>query len=53
MLLNCGVGEDSGESRGQQGDPSSPSKGNQSSMFIGSTDAEAETPTLLPPDAKN
>ena len=22
-------------------------------MFIGSTDAEAETPTLLPPDAKN
>ena len=25
MLLNCGVGEDSGESLGQQGDPTSPS----------------------------
>ena len=24
MLLNCGVGEDSGESLGQQGDPTSP-----------------------------
>ena len=51
--LNCGVGEDSWESRGQQGDPSSPSKGNQSWMFIGRTDAEAETPILWPPDAKN
>ena len=26
MLLNCGVGEDSGESLGLQGDPTSPSK---------------------------
>ena len=25
MLLNCGVGEDSGESFGLQGDPTSPS----------------------------
>ena len=25
MLLKCGVGEDSGESLGQQGDPASPS----------------------------
>ena len=25
MLLNCGVGEDSGESLGLQGDPASPS----------------------------
>ena len=25
MFLNCGVGEDTGESRGQQGDPTSPS----------------------------
>ena len=25
ILLNCGVGEDSWESRGQQGDPASPS----------------------------
>ena len=28
-------------------------KGNQSSIFIGRTDAEAETPILWPPDVKN
>ena len=28
-------------------------KGNQSRIFIGRTDAEAEAPTLWPPDAKN
>ena len=28
-------------------------KGNQSWIFIGRTDAEAETPTLWPPDAKD
>ena len=28
-------------------------KGNQSSIFIGRTDAEAETLILWPPDAKN
>ena len=28
-------------------------KGNQSSIFIGRTDAEAETPVLWPPDLKN
>ena len=28
-------------------------KGNQSWIFIGRTDAEAETPIFLPPDAKN
>ena len=28
-------------------------KGNQSWIFIGGTDAEAETPILWPPDAKN
>ena len=28
-------------------------KGNQSWMFIGRTDAEAETPILWPPDVKN
>ena len=27
--------------------------GNQHQIFIGSTDAEAETPILWPPDAKN
>ena len=29
------------------------SKGNQSQIFIGKTDSEAETPILWPPDAKN
>ena len=42
MLLNCGVGEDSWESLGLQGDPTSPSKGNQSWVFIGRTDIEDE-----------
>ena len=28
-------------------------KGDQSWIFIGRTDAEAETPTLRPPDSKN
>ena len=28
-------------------------KGNQSWIFIGKTDAEAETPILWPPDGKN
>ena len=28
-------------------------KGNQSWIFIGTTDGEAETPILWPPDAKN
>ena len=41
MLLNCGVGEDSWESLGLQGDPTSP-KGDQSWVFIGRTDVEAE-----------
>ena len=53
MLLNCGVGEDSSESPGLQGHPTSPSKRNQSWIFIGRTDAEAETPILWPPDVKN
>ena len=46
MLLNCGVGEDSLESLGLQGDPTSPFKGTQSWVFIGWTDVEAETPVL-------
>ena len=48
MLLNCGFGEDSWESLGLQGDPTS-----QSWIFTGRTDAEAETPMLWPPDGKN
>jgi len=52
MLLNYHVGGDSWESLGQQEDPTSP-KRNQSWIFIGRTDAEAETPILWPPDVKN
>ena len=52
MPLNCGVGKtlesplDCKEIR-----PVYP-KGNHSWIFIGRTDAEAETPILLPPDVK-
>ena len=53
MLLNYGVGEDSGESLGlQEFQPVHP-KGDQSWVFIGRTDAKAETPILWPPDAKS
>ena len=53
MLLHCSVGEDSWESLGLQGDPTSPSEGDQSWVFIGRTDAKAEAPILWPPFAKN
>ena len=55
MLLNSGVGEDSGESLGLQGDWLEPvhPKRNQSWIFIGRTDAEAKAPILWPPDVKN
>ena len=53
MLLNHGIEEDSSESLGLQGDPTSPSKRKSALIFIGTTDAEAETPILWPPDAKN
>ena len=52
ILLNCGVGEDSRESLRLQGDPTSP-KRDQSWVFTGRTDVEAETPILWPPDAKS
>ena len=53
FLSNCGVGEDSWESLGQQEiKPVSP-KGNLSWIFIGRTDAEAKTPILQPPNVKN
>ena len=41
------------ESLELQGDPTSPSKENQSWIFIGRTDAEAETPILWLPHAKS
>ena len=53
MLLNCGVGEDSWESLGLQGDQPVHPIGDQSWVFIGRTDVEAEAPTLWPPDAKS
>ena len=53
MLLNCGLGEDSWESLGLQGERTANPKGNQPWIFIGRTDAEAETPILWQPDAKN
>ena len=53
MLLTCGVGEDSLESLGLQGDQPVHPKGDQSWVFIGRTDDEAETPILWPPDAKS
>ena len=49
MLLNCGVREDSWESLGLQGDPTSTSK----ELFIGRTDVEVETPILRLLDAKS
>ena len=53
MLLNSGVGEDSWESLdGKETQPVNP-KGYQSWIFIGRTDAEAETPVVQQPDAKN
>ena len=53
MLSNCGVREDSWESLGQQRDKSVNPKGNQPWIFIGRTDAAAETPILCPLDVKS
>ena len=50
VMVFPGVREDSWESLGQQGDETTQSKGNQSWIVIGSTDAEAEAPILCPPD---
>ena len=52
MLLNCGVGEDSLESLAcKEIQPVHP-KGDQSWVFIGRTDVEAETAIIWLPDAK-
>ena len=53
MLLNCGVGEDLESPLDcKEIQPVHP-KGDQSWVFIGRTDVEAETPILWPPDAKS
>ena len=58
MLLNCGVGEDffflekTLERVCKESQPVH-SQEDQSLVFIGRTDVEAETPILRPPDAKN
>ena len=49
--FHCGVGKDSWESLGLHGDQTCNTKGNQSWIFIGRTDAEALI--LWPPDAKS
>ena len=53
MLLSCGVGEDSSESLDYKEIQPVHSKGDQSWVFIGRTDAEAETPILWPPHGKS
>jgi len=53
MLLNCGFREDFWSPwSGKEFKPGNP-KGNQSWIFIGKTDAEAEALILWPPDVKN
>ena len=52
-LLNRGVGEDSWESLGHKEIQPVHPKGDQSWVFFGRTDAEAETPVLWPPHAKS
>ena len=51
-LLNCGVGEDSWESLGLQGDPTSPFWRRMDRDFFGRNDAKTETPVLWPPHVK-
>ena len=58
LLSNCSAEEDSWESLGLQGDPTTQSWRKsalniQPFFFIGRTAAEVETPILWPPDAKN
>ena len=49
----CGTGEDSWESLGLQGDPTSPSWRRSVLGVHWRTDVEAETPILWPPHAKS
>ena len=53
MLLNCGIGKDSESPLNCKEIKLFNSEGNQSWLFIGRTDAEAESPILWPPDVKS
>ena len=53
MLLNCGVGEDFESHLDCKEVQVVHPKGDQSWVFVGRTDAEAETPILWPPHAKS
>ena len=53
MVLNYGVGETLESPLDKKEIQPAHPKGNQSWMFIGRTDAEAETPIIWPPDVKN
>ena len=53
MLLNCDFGEDSWESLGLQGDPTSPFWRRSTLGFFWRTDVKAETPVLWPPHEKS
>ena len=53
MLSNYGVGDDSWESFGMEGDQTSSSQRKPVQIFIGNTDAEAEAPIFWPPNVKN
>ena len=52
MLLNCVVGEDLESPLDCKKIKPVHPKGNQSLIFVGRTDAEAETSVLWPPDVK-
>ena len=53
FCFELGAGEDSWEFPGLEEIKPVNSKGNQSWIFIGRTDAKAEAPILKPPDAKS
>ena len=52
-VSNCGTGENSWESLGLQGGQTIIPKGNQSWIFIGRADTEAEAPILWPSNERN
>ena len=53
MLLNCGVGKTLESSLDCKEIQPVHSKGDQSWVFFGGTDVEAETPIVWPSDAKS